>query len=139
MRLYVSGPMTGLAGFNYRAFDTAAADLRARGIEVVSPAEMGAVGLRAAALASHDGDAADLEHAGHTRGALLADELRLIIDQADAVAVLPGWQRSGGALLETFAAVLHGKRVVHYPSLRRVPTRTLVRAWVGYAARRDAQ
>lgn len=134
MRLYVSGPMTGLARFNYPAFDRAAVELRSRGMEVISPAEVAGSELRAKALASPDGDGSTLG-IEHSRGTLLAEELRLIIDHVDRVAVLPGWQRSGGALLETFAAVLHGKRVVYYPSLRRVPRRTLIRAWLRYVAR----
>ena len=39
--VYLSGPMSGYVGHNYPVFDKAAAHLRALGLEVISPAEMG--------------------------------------------------------------------------------------------------
>jgi hypothetical protein len=102
--------MTGLDGLNFEAFDHAAIDLRGRGIEVTSPTEI--VSARV------------------SRGRQLGADLRAIIDKVDSVAVLPGWQRSDGARLETFAAWLHGKPIYYYPSWRRVPHRELVRAWL---------
>lgn len=40
MRLYISGPMTGLPEFNYPAFHEAKAKLGAAGYEVISPADL---------------------------------------------------------------------------------------------------
>ncbi|MBT9158943.1 MAG: hypothetical protein DDT26_00192 [Dehalococcoidia bacterium] len=40
MRIYISGPMTGLHDLNFPAFRDAAAKLRAIGYEVVNPAEL---------------------------------------------------------------------------------------------------
>lgn len=39
-RIYDSGPMTGLPGLNFPAFDAAAKQLRAAGYDVVNPAEL---------------------------------------------------------------------------------------------------
>lgn len=40
MTLYLSGPMTGIAEFNYPAFHSAKATLEARGYHVLSPADL---------------------------------------------------------------------------------------------------
>lgn len=84
MKIYISGPMTGYADWNYPAFHAAAEQLRAAGHEVLSPAE---------AKPETDG--------------LWADYLRIdlaMVLQADAVAVLPGWECSRGAGLEVYVA-----------------------------------
>ena len=38
--IYIAGPMTGLPNYNYPAFHSLAARLRARGLVVVNPAEL---------------------------------------------------------------------------------------------------
>lgn len=40
-RIYIAGPMTGLPGLNFDAFNAKAAELRARGWHVENPAEHG--------------------------------------------------------------------------------------------------
>ena len=40
MKIYISGPMTGLPDLNVPAFNAAAAELRAKGLDVVNPAEL---------------------------------------------------------------------------------------------------
>ncbi len=40
MKVYLAGPMTGLPALNHPTFHDAAGRLRARGIEVVNPAEI---------------------------------------------------------------------------------------------------
>lgn len=121
LRLYVAGPMTGLPQFNYPAFDAAAKDLRSRGHDVVSPAEMDDPEARALALASPDGDIAAFENAsGKTWGDLLARDVKIVADEVDGVAVLDGWERSRGARLEVFVARLTGKQVLAYPDLEPV-------------------
>ena len=42
MRVYISGPMSGLPELNFPAFHAAAASLRAKGLDVVNPAEINA-------------------------------------------------------------------------------------------------
>ena len=55
MKVYTAGPMTGIPQFNYPAFERAAAELRRKGYDVVSPAELDDPSDKAAALASKDG------------------------------------------------------------------------------------
>ena len=79
-RVYVAGPMTGLPGFNYSAFNRAAAWLRAQGLHVENPAENKAP--------------VDAEW---------IDWMRLAISQlikCDAIILLNGWQQSRGATVE---------------------------------------
>ena len=87
MRIYLSGPMTGYEGFNYAAFDTHAARLREAGYEVVSPAE--------------NFGGADTHPEG--RKAFMRLDMEHVLS-VDAVAVLPGWEKSKGAQLEVLMA-----------------------------------
>lgn len=92
--LYSSGPMSRVDEFNYPAFHSAAADLRAAGYTVYSPAE------------DADGNPIDrtgltgfekAEDIGFDLRAAFADYARHITTDADAIAVLPGWETSPGA------------------------------------------
>lgn len=90
-KLYIAGPMSGLPEFNHPAFLQAARDLRACGYEVFCPAQ--------------NGLPADAPWERHMR----VDLMHLM--QCDAVALLPGWQRSRGARLETLLACELGLRI----------------------------
>lgn len=114
-RFYVAGPMTGLPQFNFPAFYTAAASLKAAGYDVTSPAELDDIRAQNAALASSDGDLATYEEeTGETWGAFLSRDVKLIADEVDAVVLLEGWERSKGARLEAFVARTCGKPVYSY-------------------------
>lgn len=81
-KLYVAGPMSGLPALNHPAFNAAASALRDLGFEVENPAE---------------------NHAPNDAPAW-GDWMRVSIQQmmkCDAVALLPGWQWSQGARVET--------------------------------------
>ena len=80
-RVYVAGPMTGIVEHNFPAFNEAARRLRELGLEVINPAELN-VGLEADWAACMKGD---IPH-------LLT---------CDTVALLPGWERSRGAQVES--------------------------------------
>lgn len=137
-RIYLAGPMTHIPAFNFPAFDAAANRLREAGYDVVSPAELDDPVDRAAALASPDGSALSYG-AGvkKTWGEFLARDVKLLADGGiEAIAVLPGWEKSRGARLETFVgAALHGMPVYAYDAvsdeymLDRLPNIALYRAW----------
>lgn len=112
MKLYLAGPMTGIPQFNFPAFAEATAALRALGHEVISPAEQDPPEVQAAALASPDGrlDANGMI-AGKTWGDILALDVKTVADDVEGVVLLPGWQLSRGARLETFVALLCRKPV----------------------------
>lgn len=84
MKIYISGPMTGLPQNNYPAFMAAEAALIAAGYEVLNPARNGLP-----ATATWD------EH-------MRVDIIMLM--GADAVALLDGWDESRGAAKEIHAA-----------------------------------
>lgn len=93
MRVYLSGPMTGIADNNFPAFHEHAAKLRAQGFDVVSPAE--------------------IQEAGTWELCLRADIRELCT--CDAIALMPGWEGSKGANLELHLAHRLGMKVMHLP------------------------
>ena len=84
MRVYISGPMTGLPGLNYDEFNHKAILFRTWGHEVSNPTEQ--VGE------------------GKTWSEFLKGDLVELILKCDAVYVLPGWEQSEGACLEICVA-----------------------------------
>lgn len=92
-RIYLSGPMSGIADNNFPAFHDWAARLRDQGYDVVSPAE--------------------IEEAGSWEMCLRADLRELCT--CDAIALMPGWENSKGANLELHVAHRLGMQVLHLP------------------------
>lgn len=90
-KTYISGPMTGIPGYNYPAFMAAAADLRAKGRTVVNPAENG---LPPTAT-WHEHMRADIKE---------------LVD-CDTIYLLPGWRNSKGARLEVRIAIGLGMKI----------------------------
>lgn len=91
MRVYLSGPMTGYPEHNKPAFHARAWEWRREGWDVFSPAE---------------------EPPGYTeanRPEYLKRDIRALLD-CDAIAVLPGWQKSEGARMEVTVA-----KALRYP------------------------
>lgn len=93
MRIYLSGPMSGIADNNFPAFHEWAAILRGQGYEVVSPAE--------------------IQEAGTWELCLRADLRELCT--CDGIALMPGWENSKGANLELHVAHRLGMKVIHLP------------------------
>lgn len=123
--VYLAGPMSGIPQMNFPAFDAAAKALRERGYKVRSPAELDSPEERAAALASVDGSLKDSD-VGTTWGTLLSRDMKIIADEGvEAVVVLPGWEKSRGARLETFVARLCDLSILQYPDLCVVPEEEL--------------
>lgn len=108
IKWYLAGPMTGIPHFNYPLFDSVAAELRASGYDITSPAEMDDPETRAEALASETGIHPGGITNGETWGDFLARDMKLIADTLGGIILLPGWERSKGARLETFVAIQCG-------------------------------
>lgn len=106
MKVYLAGPMSNLPKFNFPAFYAAAAELRAQGFEVVSPAELDDQEDMGAAMKSMDG-APNQHPAGKTWGDFLARDVKLLADQGiEGIVFLPDWQKSKGAKLEAYVGLL---------------------------------
>lgn len=91
MILYVAGPMTGIADKNIPAFDVAERRLTARGYTVLSPARH---------------ESAEVTH--------WRDYMRLGIKdvcECEGIALLPGWEHSAGARLESTVGEMIGAEV----------------------------
>ena len=80
MKIYISGPMSGHVDMNRSAFNAAESLLRRGGYRPLNPVRNGV-----------DEAAPYLEH--------MRADLRMLLE-ADAVAVLPDWERSNGARIE---------------------------------------
>lgn len=80
MRLYIAGPCTGIPDLNYPAFNAEAAYWRGLGHDVINPAENPKPPCGT--------------WAGYMRMSVAQ------VAAADAVAMLPGWEKSKGARIE---------------------------------------
>ena len=96
MIAYLSGPMTGLPGQNYAAFQAAAERLRSQGVQVISPHEIIPPGAGPWSWAQH----------------MRVDLAALLT--ADVIVLLPGWDTSRGAQLEKTVADAIGLSVVYF-------------------------
>ncbi len=103
MKIYLAGPMRGIPQSNFPAFDVAAERLRADGHEVFNPADHDrSLGL--------DGDSTVTTG---IRRELFRADTDWICREADAVALLPGWEKSLGATAERALALAVGLEVIY--------------------------
>lgn len=115
LRVYVSGPMSGVENYNFPAFHAASEDLRGMGHTVYSPAEMDeAAGVEPAA----DGKLPD---PGDYAGFLARDIEVIAKERIEAIVLLPGWENSGGAKTEVAFGRALGLKILRYPELSEVP------------------
>lgn len=93
MKIYLAGPMRGYPEFNYPAFHTEAKKLRDLGHFVFNPAEasLGDSNIRQC----------------------MAVDTAWICNVAEAVALMPGWEKSKGACAEKALADCIGLEIIH--------------------------
>lgn len=106
-RIYLAGPMSGYPNFNFSAFHAAAALLRHQGAFVFSPAENDLV-LYGSDFLEHP-ERADFRKC-------MEDDLRWICRYADAIALLPGWEKSKGVGVEKTLADALNLEVIYIGS-----------------------
>jgi hypothetical protein len=85
-RLYLAGPMSDVPKYNFPLFNRVASRLRGQGYSVFNPAENKDGGLR------------------RPRSYYMRLDIPALLE-SDAVAVLPGWEKSRGASLEVWLAL----------------------------------
>jgi hypothetical protein len=110
--IYIAGPMSKIEECNFPTFDMAEADLRAKGWNVINPAQM-------------DRDIGfdpliDTVDEAFLHGAMLRD-VDAIARRADALAVLPGWRQSTGAKAEVGLARWKHIPVYSWPDMVEIP------------------
>lgn len=111
---YLAGPMTGIPKFNYPAFLRAAVALRIHAFNLVTPVELADIGdNKEAAMNSPNGDR-DSDGITATWGDYLSRDVKIIADQVTGIIFLDGWEKSKGARLEAFVAVLAGHKFARY-------------------------
>ena len=101
-RIYLSGPMTGIADFNYPKFGERAAAWRKAGWTVENPAEHFGGSMIEARSAYMRADIADLLN-------------------VDAIGLLAGWEGSKGARLEVMIAAELGLAFFDAESMKLIP------------------
>jgi hypothetical protein len=106
MRVYLAGPMSNLPDLNFPAFMAAAQRLRDQGHHVFNPAE--------ADLEKYGSVAESVKRATY-RDCLRVD-LNWILDHAEAIALLPGWEKSKGVAAELALSKALGLEVIHVDS-----------------------
>ena len=109
MRIYLAGPMTGYPEFNAPAFRIAAKMLREQGHEVFSPVERNErVFGRDVHAECPTGSPAEAEAFGFKLREAMLEQLTYICQEAEAIALLPGFMNSKGAMAEWATAVALG-------------------------------
>lgn len=97
IKLYLAGKMSGEKDLNCPLFDAWAKKLRAEGFFVFNPSE-------------NEGHIPPEQTiiGGSQRRQVMRRDLLFIIDKADGIAMIPGWEGSRGAVAEKAAADLIG-------------------------------
>lgn len=109
-RVYIAGPMRGIRDFNFPAFDQARDKLKAEGWDVISPADLD---REAPTQATTDEEAGSEERVHEYMSRDLTDTLLTFRkSRGDAIAMLPGWENSTGAVTEFMVARWAGLRIL---------------------------
>jgi hypothetical protein len=120
MNIYLAGPMRGIKDFNFPAFHEAAGELRCAGHEVFSAAAYEEAQFGVGFNKSETGDLKDIAHLKWDFRKAFFKDCEYISLTADAVVVLPGWEKSKGATAEVAIARTLSLQVLNYPGLTPV-------------------
>lgn len=114
-KVYLAGPMRNIPYFNFPAFFAAASTLRKQGYEVFNPAENDVKNHgEAAYINNHTGSLAQAaSDFGFSLREALRDDTTWICINADAIAMLPGWENSKGATAEKALAEALSLKVIY--------------------------
>ena len=115
MRIYLSGPMTGLSDLNRPAFDAAEKRLTAQGHFVINPHRIselfGTAAEIAKAFQSHYYEESRHPFAEAIYESVMSADLAAV-RSCDAIYLLRGWESSRGAKKELAKALAHGLQVM---------------------------
>lgn len=113
--IYIAGPMTGRPLFNFPAFDAADADLSAQGWRVHNPAEITRRlwFRRYGEVFNPENTDPRIAAGGDIYEEFLREDVRTLAE-CNAVALLPGWEKSKGVARELAVAGALGLNVYDY-------------------------
>jgi Domain of unknown function (DUF4406) len=118
-RIYLAGPMQGIPEFNFPRFNAVAAMLRLTGHTVFNPAEKDIERLgHDLSKGNNSGSLAEANKQGFSLRQALAEDTNFICLEANAIVMLPGWEKSNGAQAEHRLAVAlqsEGMEIVYLP------------------------
>ena len=104
--------MRGYPKFNFPAFFAAAETLENQGHRVFNPARADLKEYGVRIMSSETGNLEDISTTGFDLRKALAKDMTWICSEAEAIAMLPGWRRSKGALAEYYLARALGLEVI---------------------------
>lgn len=110
--LYIAGPMSGIPDYNRPAFYEAEEAFTEGGWDVFNPADND-ITLFGSFEACETAIAEDRQGALRE---MLGSDLNFICYEADAIAMLPGWEKSLGARAEHATAVALGLEIIYLAS-----------------------
>lgn len=122
-RIYIAGPMRGYPELNFPAFHDAADRFRRAGYIVRNPVEIGmeAFGPNPEAVSP---------------GEFLREDIRIVLD-CDAMALLPGWDKSTGAKCEAVVARTLGLTFYDAVTMQEIDPPSRIEIGSGYEAPPD--
>ena len=117
-KVYLAGPMSNKPYFNFPAFFEAEQRLLDKGYEVFSPARhdadtYGLEGFMNCCSGTHEEAKAIFGNHAPTYRECLKVDLNWILDNADAIALLPGWEDSKGVAAEVALAKCLGLEFIY--------------------------
>ncbi|MDD1776930.1 MAG: DUF4406 domain-containing protein [Candidatus Helarchaeota archaeon] len=114
-KVYLAGKMRGLPKFNFPAFMSAATKLRAKGYFVFNPAERDNErhGTDISKFSRTGNEKTLVKNFGFDLRVALHDDLSFICREADAIAMIPGWEDSKGANAELATAKALGLEIIY--------------------------
>lgn len=111
MRIYISGPMTGLPDNNRPAFDAAAKRLREQGHFVINPAELSALFGSAEEISKEFKIFYSISRQSQIAQSVMDADLAAV-RSCGAIYMLRGWETSRGAKRELKEALEHGLTIM---------------------------
>jgi len=112
MNVFLSGPMRNIPYFNHPAFFAAEEKLKRKGYTVFNPARMDLekYGKNPGSASGSPEEA--VEKSGFSIREVLSMDCNWICLHADAIALLPGWEKSTGSQAELALAKALGLKVI---------------------------
>ncbi len=122
-RVYLAGPMTGMKFHNAPAFAAFKEELESIGYSVVTPVELNSRVWQRKYGVPFDPYTMTCDYGHELLPEMFAEDVVEILTRVDAVAVMPGWDKSEGVARELAVATLFNKEIFDALSRRQLDLR----------------